>query len=403
MKNIIVQKFGGTSVADIDCIENVANLVSKEKDKGNNVVVVVSAMSGVTDELIKKVNQVFCDESESAKKEYDVAISSGEQVSSALLALMLQKKGYKARSWLGWQIPIISNNNYNKADIVGIATNKIIQSLRQDEIPVIAGFQGVYEDRITTIGRGGSDNTATAIAAALSATRCDIYKDVNGLFTADPNVIRDAKKIERISYEEMLELSSSGAKVLNAKSVEIAMQHKVSLRVLSSFNEGVGTVVISDKNQHNKSITAISCSKNEAKITIEVTKNSAITGVISLLAQHDIKLDMLVQNSIQYNNKFTMTFAVKNLDLNKALSLLNDNTELFCCTKIEKKINLSKISIVGIGLQSNCKVVQQIFEVLAEKDVEAEMISASEIKISFLIDESYGDLILKTLHTKFNL
>ncbi|MBP9792083.1 MAG: aspartate kinase [Rickettsiales bacterium] len=403
MKNIIVQKFGGTSVADISCIENVANLVSKEKDKGSNVVVVVSAMSGITDELIKKVNQVFCDDSESARKEYDVAIASGEQVSAALLALMLQKKGYNARSWLSWQIPIISDSNYNRAEIVSVNTDKIIESLKQDEIPVIAGFQGVYEDRITTIGRGGSDTTATAIAAALFAKRCDIYTDVSGVFTADPNVVKDAKKIDEISYEEMLELSSSGAKVLNAKSAEIAIKHNVPLRVLSSFNEGSGTVFIKDSSHKNKSITAITHSKNEAKITIELSNNSGVARALALLAQYDVKVDMIAQNFNKVKRNFALTFVIKKSELDQTLNILQSSKESLDYTNIEKEICLSKISIIGVGIQSNCTIVQQIFEVFAEENREMLLVSVSELKISILVNEAHDDLMLKKLHKKFNL
>lgn len=295
MKDIVVQKFGGTSVADIACIENVADLVFQEKADGNHVVVVVSAMAGVTDDLVNKVNQITSIDNEGIQKEYDVAMASGEQVSSALLALMLQKKGLKSRSWLSWQLPIISDSNYGKSDIISINTDKIIDSLRNDEVPVVAGFQGIHNDRITTMGRGGSDTTAASIAAALSAKRCDIYTDVNGIFTADPNIVKDAKKLDSISYEEMLELSSLGARVLNTKSVETAMKYKVPLRVLSSFEKDSGTVFITDNANNKKLITAVTHSTDEARITVEVPLKKGVTPIFTLLAEHEIKIDMIVQ------------------------------------------------------------------------------------------------------------
>lgn len=403
MKEIVVQKFGGTSVADINCIQNVAEIICQEKNAGSDVVVVVSAMAGVTDDLVKKVSQISYLDNDNVRKEYDVAISAGEQISSALLALMLQKKGYKARSWLSWQLPIISDSNHGKAEILSINIQKILNALKNDEIPVIAGFQGVYEDRITTIGRGGSDNTATAVAAALSAKRCDIYTDVNGVFTADPNIVKDAKKLDSISYEEMLELSSLGAKVLNTKSVETAMKYKVPLRVLSSFEKNSGTVCISDSNNTSRLVTAITHSTDEARITIEIPLKYGITPIFTLLAEHKIKLDMIIQNVSKDKQYVDLTFTTTKSDLQRAISLLEANKKLLGYTKIDQDINVSKVSIVGVGMKSNSAVAHCMFEALSEKNIEIMLISTSEIKISVLIQEEYTELALRTLHQKFNL
>lgn len=403
MKDIVVQKFGGTSVADIACIENVADLVFQEKADGNHVVVVVSAMAGVTDDLVNKVNQITSIDNEGIQKEYDVAMASGEQVSSALLALMLQKKGLKSRSWLSWQLPIISDSNYGKSDIISINTDKIIDSLRNDEVPVVAGFQGIHNDRITTMGRGGSDTTAASIAAALSAKRCDIYTDVNGIFTADPNIVKDAKKLDSISYEEMLELSSLGARVLNTKSVETAMKYKVPLRVLSSFEKDSGTVFITDNANNKKLITAVTHSTDEARITVEVPLKKGVTPIFTLLAEHEIKIDMIVQNVSKDKKIADLTFTTTKLDLANAINLLNKHKKLLAYTKIEQDVNVSKVSVVGVGMKNNCMIAQQMFEALSSKNIEVMLISTSEIKISVLIQEEYTELALRTLHTKFNL
>ena len=405
VKDIIVQKFGGTSVADVDCIRNVADLVYQEKKAGNHVVVVVSAMSGVTDDLVKKVSQASSALSANTQQEYDVAIASGEQISSALLALMLQNIGLKARSWLGWQLPILSDNNYGKADIVSININNIIESLKNDEVPVIAGFQAVYDGRITTMGRGGSDTTATAVAAALSASRCDIYTDVNGIFTADPNIVKDAKKLDSISYEEMLELSSLGARVLNTKSVEVAMKYKVPLRVLSSFEKNSGTVFITDSGNtsNRKLITALTHSTDEARITVEIPLKYGVTSIFSLLAKHNIKLDMIVQNISKDKKIVDLTFTTTKYDLKRATTLLEENKKMLHFTNIDQDINVSKVSIVGVGMQSNCEIAQKMFSALSEKNIEIMLISTSEIKISVLIQEEYTELALRTLHKQFNL
>lgn len=401
MKNIIVQKFGGTSVADINRIQNVADLVCKEKKSGHHVVVVVSAMSGVTDELVKKVHQISGIDNKSAKQEYDVAVSVGEQISASLLALTLQKKGYKSRSWLSWQLPIISDDNFNKAEIISINKEKIMNALAKDEIPVITGFQAVCEERVTTIGRGGSDTTAVAIAAALSAKRCDIYTDVNGIFTADPNIVKDAKKLDSISYKEMLELSSLGAKVLNTKSVELAMEHKVPLRVLSSFQKDSGTSLVFDLVKHNKLITAIAHNTDEAKVTVVVPVDIGITRVLGAFAQHNIKLDMIVQ--IINKSFIDLTFTVQRSELSQVIKMLQDNKELFGYKAIESDVKVSKVSVVGCGIHSNCKVIQQMFEALAEKNIELILVSTSETKISVLIQEEQTEIALQTLHKKFNL
>jgi aspartate kinase len=403
---IIVKKFGGTSVADLGRIRNVAKLVMNEKNKGHQIVVVVSAMATVTNNLVELAkNASSLDDSEKLA-EYDSILSTGEQISSALLALVLQSYQVKARSWLGWQIPTITDNAYSKAKIKEINTNKIKEALNSDIIPVIAGFQAVTNDeRITTIGRGGSDTTAVAIAAALKADRCDIYTDVDGIFTADPRIVSTASKLDKISYEEMLELASLGAKVLHTRSVVMAMKHQVLVRVLSSFNEDSGTILTSeDKQMEQRLVTAITCTSDEARITISgLPKTVGVTAIFSLLAEHGINIDMIVQSSSNKGRNIDITFTSGKADFPKLVSILEQNKTKLKYLDLDADPNVSKVSAIGVGMLSSAGVAQEMFKALADKSIEIIVISTSEIKISVLIAEEYMELAVRTLHSTFKL
>ena len=403
---IIVQKFGGTSVADLERIKNVAKLVLKEKAKGNQVVVVVSAMATVTNSLVDLAKQASSLDDNEKLAEYDSILSTGEQISSALLALILQSHQVKARSWLGWQVSTITDNIHSKAKIKKINIDKIREALDADIIPVLAGFQAVTDDdRITTIGRGGSDTTAVAIAAALKAERCDIYTDVDGIFTADPRIVSTASKLDKISYEEMLELASLGAKVLHTRSVVMAMKHNVLVRVLSSFNEDSGTILTNeDKQMEQRLVTAITCTRDEARITLSgVPKTVGVTAVFSLLAENNINIDMIVQNISNNSKNIDITFTSSKTDLPKVVSLLEKNRDILKYSAFDSDANVSKVSAIGVGMLSNAGVAQEMFKALADKAIEIIVISTSEIKISVLIAEEYMELAVRTLHSVFKL
>lgn len=403
---IIVKKFGGTSVADLGRIRNVAKLVMNEKNKGHQIVVVVSAMATVTNNLVELAKNASSLDDNEKLAEYDSILSTGEQISSALLALVLQSYQVKARSWLGWQIPTITDNAYSKAKIKEINTNKIKEALNSDIIPVIAGFQAVTNDeRITTIGRGGSDTTAVAIAAALKADRCDIYTDVDGIFTADPRIVSTASKLDKISYEEMLELASLGAKVLHTRSVVMAMKHQVLVRVLSSFNEDSGTILTSeDKQMEQRLVTAITCTSDEARITISgLPKTVGVTAIFSLLAEHGINIDMIVQSSSNKGRNIDITFTSGKADFPKLVSILEQNKTKLKYLDLDADPNVSKVSAIGVGMLSSAGVAQEMFKALADKSIEIIVISTSEIKISVLIAEEYMELAVRTLHSTFKL
>ncbi len=403
---IIVQKFGGTSVADLEHIKNVAKLVLKERSKGNQVVVVVSAMATITNSLIDLAKQASSLEDNEKLAEYDSILSTGEQISSALLALTLQSHQVKARSWLGWQIPMVTDNTHSKAKIKKVDIDKIQRALDADIIPVIAGFQAVSDDdRITTIGRGGSDTTAVAIAAALKAERCDIYTDVDGIFTADPRIVSTASKLDKISYEEMLELASLGAKVLHTRSVVMAMKHHVLVRVLSSFNEDSGTILTNeDKQMEQRLVTAITCTSDEARITISgLPKTIGVTAIFSLLAEHGINIDMIVQSSSNKGRNIDITFTSGKADFPKLVSILEQNKTKLKYLDLDADSNVSKVSAIGVGMLSSAGVAQEMFKALADKSIEIIVISTSEIKISVLIAEEYMELAVRTLHSTFKL
>lgn len=404
---IIVQKFGGTSVADIERIRNVANIVKKEAERGNQVIVVVSAMSGKTNELVGWVDSVSKLDSTDAFKEYDSVVSSGEQVTSGLLALTLQSMGLKARSWLGWQIGFKTSDSHGKARIEDIRSDLLKESLDSGEIAVVAGFQGVTENnRISTLGRGGSDTSAVAIAAAIGADRCDIYTDVDGIYTTDPRIVKKARKLTKVAYEEMLEMASQGAKVLQTRSVEMAMKHGVRLQVLSSFKDLPGSLLVDEEEVvERRLVTGVTYSRNEAQITLtEVPNNPGVAAnIFAPLTEKEINVDMIVQNVSENGDYTDMTFTVPTADADLAVKSLEDAQSNLGYKKILTNKSVAKVSVVGVGMRSHAGLAQKMFQTLAEKNINILVITTSEIKISILIEEEYTELALRALHTAYEL
>jgi aspartate kinase len=405
----IVQKFGGTSVADINRIRNVAEKVAVEVRAGHQVAVVVSAMAGATNQLVK-----FCNELSPLHDpgEYDTVVSSGEQVTTGLLAIALQQIGIPARSWLGWQIPIISDAVHGKARIDSINAQALAARLDAGEVAVVAGFQGVTkEGRITTLGRGGSDTSAVALAAALKADRCDIYTDVDGVYTSDPRIVTRARKIPRITYEEMLELASLGAKVLQTRSVEMAMNHRVRVQVLSSFAKAPGSdlpgtmVVDEDEIVEKEIVSGITYSRDEAKITlIKVADRPGVAaGIFGPLADAAINVDMIVQNVSEDGATTDLTFTVAKADLERSRSVIEGLREQLGFQRLVADGNVVKVSVVGVGMRSHAGVAQKMFRTLADKGINIQVISTSEIKVSVLIAEEYTELALRALHHAYGL
>lgn len=405
----IVLKFGGTSVGDIDRIKNVARKVEQEVKAGHQVAVVVSAMSGVTNQLVKYCNDI--DKLHDAR-EYDAIVASGEQVTSGLLAIALQSRGIPARSWLGWQIPIYSDETHGKARIVSIDTTEIDKRMDTGEVAVVAGFQGVTEaGRITTLGRGGSDTSAVALAAALKADRCDIYTDVDGVYTTDPRIVTKARKLSKITYEEMLELASQGAKVLQTRSVEMAMNHRVRVQVLSSFEEAAGSalpgtlVVDEDEIVEKEVVSGIAYSRDEAKITLigVADRPGVAANIFGPLTDAAVNVDMIVQNVSEDGSSTDMTFTVGKADLARAVKVLEDAKEALNYQRMVSDANVVKVSVIGVGMRSHTGVAQRMFKALADKGINIQVISTSEIKISVLIAEEYAELALRALHTAYGL
>ncbi len=406
---LLVLKFGGTSVATVSAIENAAGKVAAEVKNGHKVAVVVSAMAGVTNQLVSycsEINQVF------DAQEYDAVVASGEQVTSGLLALALQKRGIKARSWMGWQVPIVTNDVHGKARIRSIDSPALKNSVMQGDVAVIAGFQGVTEDgRMTTLGRGGSDTSAVAVAAALKADRCDIYTDVPGVFTADPRIVNHARKIDKISYEEMLEMASVGAKVLQTRSVELAMKEKVSVQVLSSFETALGSdlpgtlVVDEDDIVEQEVVSSVTHSRDEAKVTLRHLPDlpGVAAKVFGPLADAAINVDMIVQNLSPDMKKTDLTFTVPRADLLKTLAVLTGVCQALPGTQVESSADVAKISIIGIGMRSYVGVAQKMFKTLAEKGINIQVITTSEIKVSVLVADEYTELAVRSLHTAYGL
>ncbi len=400
---LIVQKFGGTSVGSIERIKNVAKRIAKTYDAGNDVVVVVSAMSGETNRLIALVNHIH---DLPALDEYDVVISTGEQVTIGLLAIALNCMGYKARSFCGFQVPIITDNAYSKARILEIKTDSIKKELKEKKIVIVAGFQGITRDkRITTLGRGGSDTTAVALAAALKADLCEIYTDVDGVYTTDPNICPDAQKLDRISHEEMLEMASLGAKVLQLRSVEFAMRYNVPLVVRSSFSDAEGTLVTKeDKDMEAVSVSAVTYDKNQAKITVlKVPDKPGIAAkLFTPLSDANINVDMIVQNVSSEGNT-DMTFTVEKTDLKRALQIISKVAKEINASGVNSDADIAKVSIVGLGMRSHAGVATKMFQTLAAEGINIEMISTSEIKISCVIKSKYTELAVRVLHEAFGL
>ena len=402
--SIIVQKFGGTSVADVARIREVARHVEKEVKIGNQVVVVVSAMAGTTNQLVDWVSEVnTCHDFE----EYDVILSTGEQVTSGLLALSLQNIGIKARSWMSWQIPLETDSTHGKARIIDIDTEVIKKSLQSGSVAVIPGFQGISsKNKITTLGRGGSDTTAVALAAALKAMRCDIYTDVDGVYTTDPRIVPDAQKIANITYEEMLEMASQGAKVLQTRSVALAMRYNVSLQVRSSFENIPGTMVLNeDEILEQETITGIAYSPDEAKITLRGVKDRpGVAGsIFGSLADTAINVDMIVQNVSENGQTTDLTFTVGKTDIEPAVNVLNRLKGEIEFAEIVADPKVSKISVIGVGMRSQPGVAKTMFSTLADKGINIQVISTSEIKVSVLISVEYTELAVRALHSAFGL
>ena len=404
----IVMKFGGTSVGSVERINHVADIVKAELDLGNQIVVVLSAMSGETDRLInltKDLSDNF------PSSEYDVVISSGEQTSAGFLAGLLSSKGIKAQSRMGWQIPIITNDDFRSARIKAIHSEEILNLLESNEVVVIPGFQGITsEGRITTLGRGGSDTSAVAIAAAIKADFCDIYTDVDGVYTSDPNKVPNAKRLDKISYEEMLEMSSLGAKVLQTRSVETAMNNNVVLRVLSSFSdlsEGKkGTLVCSENGISDKKIvTGVTSSSADAKLTLKGIKDKpgVAAEILGVLADNGINVDMIVQNISDDRRTTDLTYTVPVDESDKAKKLMEDLSSNLSYKDLIVDSNISKISIIGVGMRSNAGVASQMFRVLSQNNINIDVISTSEIKISVLISRDLTERALNMLHEHFEL
>ena len=401
---LVVLKFGGTSVADVPQIKKIASKVKKEVNRGYKVIVVVSAMAGVTNNLIDLVKSTS---DSPAYSEYDVVLSTGEQVTSALLAISLKNLNIKARSWLGWQVPIISDLSYGKAVIEEIKTDQICEFLKKNQVAIISGFQAVTkENRITTLGRGGSDTSAVAIAAAFSAESCYIYTDVDGVYTTDPRIVKSAKKLDLITYEEMLELASQGAKVLQTRSVALAMKYNVTIKVLSSFEDLPGTSIIKEERNMEKSeISGIAHSLNEAKITLSGVpdKPGQAAEIFSALAKHSINVDMIVQSSSINHEATDITFTIPETDLVIAEKTIKKIQNKIGFNKFITDTNVVKISVVGNAMRTQSGIAKTMFETLANNQINIHVISTSEIKISVLISSDYYELAMRSLHTAFSL
>jgi aspartate kinase len=400
----IVQKYGGTSVADIDRIKAVAQRVKRSVDAGDEVAVVVSAMSGTTNRLVEWTRAVSPMHD---AREYDVVVSAGEQITVGLMAMALQDIGVDARSWLGWQIPMVTDDMHSRARIQDVKADEIVRRLGLGQVAVMAGFQGIASDnRITTLGRGGSDTSAVALAAAIKADRCDIYTDVDGIYTSDPRIVTRARKLDKITYEEMLEMASLGAKVLQTRSVELAMNHRVRLQVLSSFEDAPGTLVVDEEEiVEQEIVSGIVHSGNEAKITlVRVPDNPGIAAAIfGPLSEASINVDMIVQNVSEDGNATDLTFTVPKDDLARTMEVLEAAQQALGFERVVGDPDVVKISVVGVGMRSHAGVAMRMFQALADKGINIQVISTSEIKISVLVSDAYTELALRSLHTAYGL
>ena len=400
---LLVQKFGGTSVGSVERIHAVASLIERVAQAGHQVVVVLSAMSGETDRLLRMAREASQDQDE---RELDVLLSSGERVTIALMAMTLRGRGVKARSFTGRQVGIVTNSSHTKARIASIAADRVKDVLSEGIIPIVAGFQGINEfSDVTTLGRGGSDLTAVALAAELKADRCIIYTDVDGVYTADPNVVPNSRRIEKISYEEMLEMASLGAKVLQARSVEFAAKYRVPIVVKSSFQEGEGTLVTQeDAEMERVSVSGVTGDRNQAKITVVGVPDSPgiAAKLFGSVAEASIIVDMIIQN-VSQDSLTDISFTVPKADLSRALSLVRDIGKTIGARSVEVSEDIAKVSLVGVGMRSHSGVASQMFQVLSRESINIMMISTSEIKISCVIEERYLELALRSLHNEFGL
>jgi aspartate kinase len=403
----IVMKFGGTSVADLDRIRNVAARVKHQVELGDQVAVVVSAMAGATNQLVS-----WCQALSPLHdaREYDAVVATGEQVTTGLLAIALQAIGVEARSWAGWQIPLLTDDAHGAARISAIEASELVRGMTRGQVAVVAGFQGLApENRISTLGRGGSDTSAVALAAALKADRCDIYTDVDGVYTTDPRIVPRAKKLEKIAYEEMLELASVGAKVLQTRSVELAMKARVRVRVLSSFADADdaanGTLLVDEDEIVEKEIvTGIAYSRDEAKVTLRHVPDrpGVATAVFGPLSAANVNVDMIVQN-ISAEGTTDMTFTIGRADLPRVIDCLNREREKIRFSELLTDKEVTKISVVGVGMRSHAGIANTMFRTLAEKSINIQVISTSEIKVSVLVGQEYTELAVRALHTAYGL
>ena len=407
--SILVLKFGGTSVGSVDLIKSAAQIIKKEYDLGHNIAVVVSAMSGTTNKLIENINLINSENKNAQDDaEYDAVVASGEQITSGLMALALKDLNIDARSWFGWQLPIYTTGNHRHSVISKIEDEKIINGFKNRQVAVVAGFQGVSSDgRITTIGRGGSDNTAVFLASALNAERCDIYTDVNGVYTTDPRMADNVKRLNKISYEEMIEMSSQGAKVLQTSSVESAINHNVKVQVRSTFHPDDMGTVISDEvmNNESKAVSGVAYSKDEAKITVIglVDQPGIAATIFNALSNKSINVDMIVQNNFIERKETNLTFTVPVTDLDQSVKILDDLKSSINYEKVISENNLSKVSIIGAGMRNQPGIAAKMFDCLSKNNINIEVISTSEIKISVLIDMARTEEAVRSLHQIFEL
>ena len=401
---LIVAKFGGTSLGTIDRIKSVAKRIKREVNNGYNVIVVVSAMSGETNRLIKLVESLTNNHRTS---EYDTVVSSGEQVTSGLVAIALNELGVKSKSYQSWQIQFETDNNFSKANIENIKKDNISSDLKQGYVIVVPGFQGIHKNRITTLGRGGSDTSAVALAATFGAERCDIYTDVDGVYTADPRLVANALKLETITFEEMLELASQGAKVLQTRSVALAMNYNVKLQVLSSFENKSGTFIINERQKRMEKtiISGITYTLNEAKITLfnVIDKPGQAAMIFGALADQGINVDMIVQTSTKDGEATDITFTVLKSDLLNAKEIIKNLKRTIKFNNMVEDSKVSKVSVVGSGMRTKPGVAKTMFKTLADNNINIQVISTSEIKISVLISSDYTELAIRTLHDAFGL
>jgi aspartate kinase len=401
---VIVQKFGGTSVGDLERIARAATRVKGAVEAGYQVAVVVSAMAGETDRLVGFVNET---DPGHDRREYDAVVASGEQVTAGLMALALQRIGVPARSFQGWQVPIITDDIHGRARVSEVRPENLQACLDTSTVPVVTGFQGVTPSgRVSTLGRGGSDLSAVVLAAALGAERCDIYTDVDGVYTCDPRIVAKARKLDKITYEEMLEMASQGAKVLHTRSVATAMNHRVRLQVLSTFTGAPGTLVVDeDEIVEQQVVSGIAYSRDDAKITMVglPDRPGVAAALFGPLAANDINVDMIIQNISDDGERTDLTFTVAKGDLSRALKMLEDNNDSLGAARIEPDSRVVKVSVIGVGMRSHAGVAGTMFQALADKGINIQLISTSEIKISVLISEDYLELALRALHTAYGL